>query len=92
MVALAYYHLCIVGYYYYLITFLISFAAMLDPYTFSLHFSHFVIPLKGTIVMSGHAYATHFLSHWTSYVPSMEHCRIPLVLSRQAHFFSPHDH
>ena len=40
--------------------------------------------------MSGHPRATFFLSHYIAYVLSMENCHIPIILSKQAHFVSPH--
>ena len=67
---------------YSLLPLLIDTIVILDLYTFSLQFFHFVIHLEGTTIMSGQLYATLFLSHYIAYAPSMEHYRILLILSR----------
>ena len=52
----------------------------------------FCDPSRGDFFMSGHPYAIRFSSHYTAYVPSMEHFHIPLVPYEWAHFVSPCAH
>ena len=65
------------------LTFIIAHTSMFFLYPFALHLSQFVIPLEDNVVLSAHLYATRFPPRYIAFVLSMDHCHIPLDLSRR---------